>query len=480
MPGGSTGYGTGDDLEIVETAAKYAAGLDYEPWNLRCLFHPLVLTWPFLRVGVLLGAADPAVLSWLGAIPTVLFSTLAIVLLYRLALAWRWPEETALAAAFLYAVHWLPLGYGSTLFPRPISTAFLLGAFLLASRRPPGAARAAAAGLLVAAAFAVRWSEGAALVPLVAWIWWRERDARPAGAVLAGFGLGALLFVGVTDTLTWGAPFSSLAAYAREMRTVPPNTRTDGPWYEYAKDILRWAGPLYLLLLWPARGDRRIRQPLLFLAAIVALLSCVRFKQMRYMQAAIPFLALAAAVGWERLRRSGAAGRRLAIAALLLAAAPRSRAHPGPSSRQVAVGHGRRAGDHAPLPRASRDRPRAGVGLRRPALDRQRTGDPRFPARASLESLGRREGRRRRGRAGRLYARHQPAPSRIDRADGISRERPLPPRREQGGHPLSSRGRPPVSARPESPDPARNARRPATAEPAAEARLHRLADPPIS
>jgi hypothetical protein len=313
------GYGTGDDLEIVETAAKYAAGLDYEPWNLRCLFHPLVLTWPFLRVGVLLGATDPAVLSWLGAIPTVLFSTLAIFLVYRLALAWRWPAGTALAAAFLYAVHWLPLGYGSTLFPRPISTAFLLGAFLLASRS--GAARSAAAGILVAAAFALRWSEGAALVPLVAWIWWRDRDARSAGAALAGFGFGALLFVGVTDTLTWGAPFSSLAAYAREMRTIPPNTRTDGPWYQYARDILRWAGPLSLLLLWPARRDRRIRLPLLFLAAIVALLSCVRFKQMRYMQAAIPFLCLAAAVGWERLRGSGAAGRRLAAAALLLAAA---------------------------------------------------------------------------------------------------------------------------------------------------------------
>ena len=314
------GYGTGDDLEIVETAAKYAAGLDYEPWNLRCLFHPLVLTWPFLRVGVLLGASDPAVLSWLGAIPTVLFSTLGIFLVYRLALAWQWPDDTALAAAFLYAVQWLPLGYGSTLFPRPISTAFLLGAFLLASRRPTGMARLGAAGLLVAAAFAVRWSEGAALVPLVAWIWWRDRDARSAGAVLCGFGLGALLFVGVTDTLTWGTPFSSLVAYAREMRAAPPSTRTDGPWYEYAKDILRWAGPVSLLLLWPARGDRRIRQPLLFLAAIVAMLSCVRFKQTRYMQAAIPFLALAAAVGWERLRRSGAAGRRLAAAALLLAA----------------------------------------------------------------------------------------------------------------------------------------------------------------
>src|SRR6185295_17510080 len=118
------GFGTGDDLEIVETAAKYAAGLDYQPWSLRCHFHPLVLTWPFLRVGVLAGVTDPSVLSWLGTIPTALFSTLAIFLVYRLALAWQWPSQTALAAAFLYAVHGLPFGYGATLFPRPISTAF--------------------------------------------------------------------------------------------------------------------------------------------------------------------------------------------------------------------------------------------------------------------------------------------------------------------------------------------------------------------
>jgi hypothetical protein len=272
-------------------------------------------------VGVLAGVTDPSVLSWLGTIPTALFSTLGIFLVYRLALAWRWPSETALAAAFLYAVHWLPFGYGATLFPRPISTAFLLGAFLLASRRPLSAARAAAAGVLVAAAFAVRWSEGAALVPLTAWIWWRDRDARIPAALAGGFALGALLFVGLTDTLAWGAPFSSLLAYAREMRAVPPNPRTDGVWYEYAKSLLRWAGPVCLLLLWPARRDRRIRLPLLFLAAIVVLLSCVRFRQLRYMQAAIPFLALAAAVGWERLRASGTAGRRLAAAALLFAAA---------------------------------------------------------------------------------------------------------------------------------------------------------------
>jgi len=303
----------------VETAARYAAGLDYQPWNLRCLFHPLVLTWPFLRAGVLLGASDPALLSWLGAISTVLFSTLGVFLVYRLAVAWQWPEETALVAAFLYAIHFLSLGYGSTLFPRPISTTFLLGAFLLASQSPSSLARPGAAGLLTAAAFAVRWSEGAALVPLAAWIGWRDRSVKAAGAALAGFALGAILFVGVTDTLTWGSPFSSLTAYAREMRTVPPNPRTDGPWYQYAKEVLKWAGPLSLLLLWPARRDPRIRRPLVFLIAFVALLSCVRFKQMRYMQAAIPFLSLAAAVGWERLRSQGDRGRRLAAAALVLA-----------------------------------------------------------------------------------------------------------------------------------------------------------------
>ena len=223
-------------------------------------------------------------------------------------------------------MHWLPLGYGSTLFPRPISTTFLLGPSFSASRKHPGAVRAAAAGLLVAAAFALRWSEGAA----------RFCRSSPgsggeiatsdhAGGArlqrLAGFGLGALLFVGVTDALTWGTPFSSLAAYAREMRTAPPSTRTDGPWYEYAKDILRWAGPVYSPFCCGPRGEhRRIRRPLLFVAAIVALLSCVRFKQTRYMQAAIPFLALAAAVGWDAPPPVRTAGRRLAAAALVLAA----------------------------------------------------------------------------------------------------------------------------------------------------------------
>ncbi len=314
------GYLTGDDLEIVETTGKYAWGLDYQPSGLRCLFHPLVLVWPVVKLAVLAGATDPALLSWLAAIPTVAFSALSVAFVYRLARSWKWAEATALAAAFLYATHWLPFGYGSTQYPRPISTALLLGAFLLVSKSPLRPSLAGMAGLAAAAAFAVRWSEGVVLVPLVAWTWWKRRDVQEVAAILAGFALGALLFVGLTDQLTWGAPFASFKEFVRILPTQkpPPDPGEGSPWYEYGKSILRWAGPLYLLLLWPARRDRRIRGPLGILAGIVVLLSCFRFRQWRYLQAGIPFLALAAALGWEHLRQ-GTAGRRwLATAALLL------------------------------------------------------------------------------------------------------------------------------------------------------------------
>jgi hypothetical protein len=53
-------------------------------------------------------------------------------------------------------------------------------------------------------------------------------------------------------------------------------------------------------------------------ASIVVLLSLFRYKQYRYVQAAIPFVALAAAVGWDRLRRRLP---RVAALALVVAAA---------------------------------------------------------------------------------------------------------------------------------------------------------------
>lgn len=315
------GFLTGDDLEIVETAARYALGLDYQPSGGRCLFHPLLFVFPAVKLGSLAGGADPAWICWLAALPTILFSTLSVFLVARLARAWGWSEPAALAAAFLSALHWLSFGYGSTQYPRPVSTALVLAAFLLASRSAPRRPLEVLAGLLAAAAFAVRWSEGVALLPLAGWTAWKRRDARSIARILSGFLLGALLFVGLVDWLTWGAPIASLAEYARALHPEPFSgyPATDTSWHEYPKTILRWAGPLYLLLLWPARRDRRIRTPLAILLTLVLLLSCFRYREWRYLQSSISFLSLAAALGWEALRRGSPVARRAAAAALLLA-----------------------------------------------------------------------------------------------------------------------------------------------------------------
>jgi len=315
-----SGYLTGDDLEVLQTAGKYAWGLAYQPWALRCLFHPLVFVWPILKAAHLAGARDPALLSWLGTVPAAAVSTLSIALLYLLAKAWGFAERTARVAAFFFAFHWLSLGYGSTHYPRPISTACLLGAFLIVSLPDRGSSVAAAAGLLAAAAFAVRWSEGVVLAPLLGLSWWRHRSARQIAWILGGFASGALLFVGLTDELTWGSPFASLAEFFRfhAPENRPSYPIHDQPFFWYGKTVLRWVGPLFLLLLIPAWRDRRSRPPLAIVAATVLLLSLFQFKQWRFLQSAVPLLALAAALGWERLRAREGRWRLLAAAALLL------------------------------------------------------------------------------------------------------------------------------------------------------------------
>lgn len=313
------GYLTGDDLEVLQTAARYAWALDYQPWSLRCLFHPLVFVWPVLKLAVLAGARDPALLSWLGTLPAAAASTFSILLVYRLAKALEFSEPAARVAAFFSAFHWLSLAYGATHFPRPISTAFLLGAFLVVSR-PLGRWSGVIAGALAAVAFAVRWSEGVVLVPLLGFAWWRHRDRRLLLSILGGFAGGVALCVGLTDALTWGAPFASLREFFRIMlpATRPPAPMADQPFFWFFETALRWAGPLFLLLLLPAWRDRRSRAPLAILGANVLLLSFFQFKAWRFLVSSVPFLSLAAALGWDRLRQGSRPKRVLSVAALLL------------------------------------------------------------------------------------------------------------------------------------------------------------------
>src|SRR5262249_19300761 len=170
------GFLTGDDVEIVQAAAKYAFGFDYQPWSLRCLFHPALLVAPFVKVfGGPGPSIDPLRIAWAASLPAILASTASIGMVFRLAELMDASRQTAVLASALYAPYWLPLSYGSMPFPRPVSTMFFLAALLLASSEP-SRVRAFFGGLLLAAAFAVRFSEGILLLPFLWFLWRRHRS----------------------------------------------------------------------------------------------------------------------------------------------------------------------------------------------------------------------------------------------------------------------------------------------------------------
>lgn len=156
------------------------------------------------------------------------------------------------------------------------------------------------------------------LLPLLAYCAWRRRGLRPGALVLCGFLLGVVLLVGIFDALTWGRPFASLLEFSRFLRDPNLGGFSSRPGLWYGAMALQWAGPILILFAAASCGDRRAGPPLSIALSFAFLLSFSPLKQMRYLQVCIPFLTLAAALGWERLRAGPTASRAIAAAALAL------------------------------------------------------------------------------------------------------------------------------------------------------------------
>jgi hypothetical protein len=138
--------------------------------------------------------------------------------------------------------------------------------------------------------------------------------------VAAGFAAAAVLLFGLFDAWTRGEPFASLEAFLRLSRDPRLGGFRPRPWYWYGAMTLQWAGPLLIALAAVGAGVRRAFVPLALAASAVVLLSVSPLKQMRYLEIAIPFLAMAAALGWERLEDGTPRSRWIAAAALFVAA----------------------------------------------------------------------------------------------------------------------------------------------------------------
>jgi GPI mannosyltransferase 3 len=331
------GFMTGDDVEVLSEAFRRARGLDFHPWDIRNLFVPDVVVAPVVWIASKVGISNTRTLILASVLPFIALTSLTIVLIYRLTLRWCGDERAALVASLLFAMHWIPLGFGSTVYPRTLAAACVVGAALIVERWP------FVAGALVGVAFADRFSEIVFLAPLlIAGILSRRstveghpdsfraggekslaesrgsfdrppalrvlRRLRMTGFLLLGFLVSVILTVGAYDWLTWGAPFQSLIKFAHLTLVTPDfasRVKYQAPWWYFA-NLVRWCSPLLLPLLWYARRRRVIW----FVAIPLLAFSAVRHKELRYLQVMIPFLAIAAAIGYASMVRSH---RRVAI-----------------------------------------------------------------------------------------------------------------------------------------------------------------------
>src|SRR5258708_5272706 len=151
------GFLTGDDVEVLSEAFRRARGLSYVPWDIRNLFVPDVVVAPVVWLA---RGASTRMASFLASLPFIALSGVAVFLGYRLALRWC-NEQAALVAVLLFATHWIPLGFGSTVYPRTVAAACVVAAALIVERWPFVAAA------LVGVAFADRFSEIVFLAPIV-------------------------------------------------------------------------------------------------------------------------------------------------------------------------------------------------------------------------------------------------------------------------------------------------------------------------
>src|SRR4051812_43550386 len=151
------GFLTGDDVEVLSEAFRRARGLAYTPWDIRNLFVPDVVVAP---VVFLSRSASTRTTIVLASLPFIALSSLTIWLVYRLAMRWC-DERAAIVAALLFTTHWIPLSFGSTVYPRTLAAACVVGAVLIVNRWP------FASGLLIGLAFADRFSEIVFIAPVV-------------------------------------------------------------------------------------------------------------------------------------------------------------------------------------------------------------------------------------------------------------------------------------------------------------------------
>lgn len=292
----SPGFFSGDDVEVHEMSLAFLFGVKWPVWELRSAFFPMLFVYPAQRLAAALGADTPEALVFSGRAAVAILSTLSIPLTW-LAARRLVPDDrrvAALAVLFL-AINKLHISFGSSELPRPVSTVFVVAAFLVLLRERLLASAAAGALLGIAAAF--RFSE-VVFLPAAVFALGGDRRWTKAAILLSTAAITLLGVTAVADALYWGHPLASLAAIVDYTVVQRASSRGFEPPWQYIRIIPGWTTFVFLALA--IAGSSRRYPDSWWTWTPLVLLSLLPHKESRYLIPIIPFFSIAAARGFVR------------------------------------------------------------------------------------------------------------------------------------------------------------------------------------
>lgn len=295
------GFFSGDDVEALEFAlAQVLEWPDYAPWGLRNPLYPTVFLRSAMDVAQGLGFRDPQVMVFSARLVVVAISTATVPLAFLVGRRLTGSRLAGVFAAGATALSGAFIRFSSSALPRPIAGTLILLALLLLLQTSPRR-RLADAGISLALAAALRFSEFIVLPAVILHLWF-ERRRRQALILGCGATAVALALLFLADGLYTGDPLRSSQAIVRYTLIEEASSRGYQPPWEYLRLLLVGVGPIVTLALpgffW---GFDEQRFLLLWVVVPIGFLSLLPHKELRYLVPYIPLLTTLAGLGAWRV-----------------------------------------------------------------------------------------------------------------------------------------------------------------------------------
>lgn len=297
------GFLTGDEVELIESALKITMDTNYQPWNIRNLLISNLIFSPILSAAKLIGTPNPMMFILITRIIVIGFSALSIWFVFLICRQLTDDYTCPFIASYFYAFSFLTMTFSSSGFARQISTTFILAALLILVKNEPDSRNFFFSGILMAVAFASRYSEIIFLVPMLCFLKKTESEhgsnLKQYILFLVSFLIGSLVFVGFFEKMVSGI-------FAGNFRAFITYTVIEGKcssaeviqsrffYFQHVFDCIPWVvAPFVMIAAW----RKKLSGIWLFAVIPVLLLSTLSHKELRYLQGIVPFVSIIAAFG---------------------------------------------------------------------------------------------------------------------------------------------------------------------------------------